>query len=97
MYYYFLSKVSEVLDTVFFILRKKYNQVTFLHVYHHAMMIVTSWGILKYEPTYPTIFIRNINSWVHMVMYTYYGLSVFPSLGKYLWWKKYITSMQLVS
>ncbi|XP_026729379.1 elongation of very long chain fatty acids protein 7-like [Trichoplusia ni] len=96
MYYYHLAKVSELLDTIFFVLRKKDKQVTFLHVYHHALMIITSWAFLKYEPTYTTIFIRNINSFVHIVMYTYYGLAAFPSLAKYLWWKKYITSMQLV-
>lgn len=37
------------------------------------------------------------NCLVHMVMYAYYGLSVFPSLRKYLWWKKYLTMLQLVS
>ncbi|XP_075970164.1 very long chain fatty acid elongase 7-like [Anticarsia gemmatalis] len=96
MYYYFLAKVSEVLDTIFFVLRKKYSQVTFLHVYHHAVLIINSWGILKYEPTYPTLFLRNINSFVHVIMYAYYAMSSFPSLTKYLWWKKYITSLQLV-
>lgn len=29
----------DLLDTVFFILRKKNNQVTFLHIYHHTMMV----------------------------------------------------------
>ena len=37
-----------------------------------------------------------INSFIHIVMYTYYGLSVFPSLRKYLWWKRYLTQLQLV-
>ncbi|KAF9422818.1 hypothetical protein HW555_001602 [Spodoptera exigua] len=96
MYYYFLAKVSELLDTVFFVLRKKTSQVTFLHVYHHAMMAIVSWSILKYEPTYMTIYIRNVNSFVHMIMYTYYCLSALPVLKKYLWWKKYITKLQLV-
>lgn len=35
-YVYFLIKVIDLLDTVFFVLRKKQNQVTFLHVYHHT-------------------------------------------------------------
>ncbi|CAB3228023.1 unnamed protein product [Arctia plantaginis] len=96
LYYYFLAKMSEVFDTIFFVLRKKYNQVSFLHVYHHTLMIVTSWIFLKYEPIYPSLFIRNINSFVHIIMYTYYALASFPSLRKYLWWKKYITSLQLV-
>jgi len=35
---------------VFFILRKKNSQVTFLHVYHHATMILNWWMAAKYIP-----------------------------------------------
>ena len=39
-----------------------------------------------------------INSLVHVVMYLYYGLAAFgPNMAKYLWWKRYLTSLQLVS
>ncbi|CAG4986864.1 unnamed protein product [Parnassius apollo] len=96
IYYYFFAKLTELLDTIFFVLRKKDNQVTFLHVYHHSATLLCSWFALKYEPSYSTVFLGTINSFVHIVMYTYYGLSAFPDLSKYLWWKKYITSMQLV-
>lgn len=34
-YTYFLVKLLDLMDTIFFVLRKKDNQVTFLHVYHH--------------------------------------------------------------
>ena len=38
------------------------------------------------------------NSFVHVVMYAYYGLSaVGPQMRPYLWWKRYITKLQLVS
>lgn len=97
MYTYLLGKISELLDTVFFVLRKKDNQVTFLHVYHHTLMMLATWLALKYEPTYTTVFLGTLNSFVHMVMYFYYALSTFPSISQYLWWKKYITKMQLVS
>lgn len=40
---YFLIKITDLLDTVFFILRKKQSQVTFLHVYHHGSMIFLTW------------------------------------------------------
>lgn len=30
-------------------------------------------------------------------MYAYYGLSVFPNLRRFLWWKKFLTQFQLVS
>ena len=38
-----------------------------------------------------------LNCLVHVVMYSYYGLSVIPSLKGKLWWKRYITRFQLVS
>ncbi|KPI98123.1 Elongation of very long chain fatty acids protein 7 [Papilio xuthus] len=96
IYYYFFAKVTELMDTIFFVLRKKYNQVTFLHIYHHSLMMWGSWVSLKYEPSYGTIFLGTLNSFVHIIMYTYYALSAFPDLSKYLWWKKYITMMQLI-
>ena len=38
-----------------------------------------------------------INSSIHTMMYTYYALAAIgPSMQKYLWWKKYMTKMQLV-
>ncbi|KAB1280626.1 Elongation of very long chain fatty acids protein 7 [Camelus dromedarius] len=38
-----------------------------------------------------------LNTAVHVVMYSYYGLCALgPAYQKYLWWKKYLTSLQLV-
>lgn len=88
--------VSHVFQ-VFFVLRKKDKQVTFLHLYHHTVMPMISWGATKYYPGGHGSFIGMINSFVHIVMYTYYLLSAFgPRVQPYLWWKKYITTMQLV-
>ncbi|KAI8428754.1 hypothetical protein MSG28_007438 [Choristoneura fumiferana] len=95
---YFAAKVSELLDTVFFILRKKDSQVTFLHLYHHSIMVIGSWGFFKYSPSHTAVFIGFLNSLVHVFMYTYYGLSALgPNMSKYLTWKKYMTSFQLVT
>jgi hypothetical protein len=39
-----------------------------------------------------------INSLVHVIMYGYYGVAALgPEYQKYLWWKKYLTKIQLVS
>jgi hypothetical protein len=39
-----------------------------------------------------------INSFVHIIMYSYYLLAAFgPEMQKYLWWKKYLTTLQIVS
>lgn len=38
-----------------------------------------------------------VNATVHVIMYFYYGLSAAgPRFQKYLWWKKYMTAIQLV-
>ncbi|KAH9523780.1 Elongation of very long chain fatty acids protein 4 [Bulinus truncatus] len=93
---FFISKLIEFLDTIFFILRKKNNQITFLHVYHHATMTVFTWLGVKFLPGGTNIIYPLINSFIHAVMYTYYGLSAFgPHMAKYLWWKKYLTRMQI--
>lgn len=44
---FFMLKVVDLMDTVFFILRKKNNQVTFLHIYHHAGMVTLGFLYLK--------------------------------------------------
>ncbi|XP_014260831.1 elongation of very long chain fatty acids protein AAEL008004-like isoform X2 [Cimex lectularius] len=95
-WWYFFSKVIELLDTVFFVLRKKQNQVSVLHVYHHSNMLVSTWAYLKFIRGEQAIIPGLINSFVHVVMYSYYLLAALgPSVQKYLWWKKYITKLQL--
>lgn len=37
-YSFLILKLTDYLDTIFFILRKKWNQVSFLHVYHHILV-----------------------------------------------------------
>ncbi|XP_063697842.1 very long chain fatty acid elongase 7-like [Culicoides brevitarsis] len=97
VYFYYLAKLSELLDTVIFVLRKKDKQISFLHVYHHAGMPIVSWVIAKYVPGGHVVFAGLLNSIVHIVMYAYYMIAAMgPQYQKYLWWKKYITSMQLV-
>uniref|UniRef100_A0A3B4B8K4 Elongation of very long chain fatty acids protein n=1 Tax=Periophthalmus magnuspinnatus TaxID=409849 RepID=A0A3B4B8K4_9GOBI len=81
---------------MFFILRKKNNQLTFLHVYHHATMIFNCWVGIKYVAGGQNFFIGLVNSVVHIVMYLYYGLAALgPGMTRYLWWKRYLTFLQL--
>lgn len=98
MWFYFLCKIVELLDTVFFILRKKEKQVSFLHLYHHAMMPICSWIGVKFLPGGHGTLLGLINSFIHIIMYSYYFLAALgPQFQKYLWWKKYLTVMQMVS
>ncbi|CAL1531110.1 unnamed protein product [Lymnaea stagnalis] len=94
---YYISKYTETADTIFFILRKKTNQLTFLHVYHHSTMIFIWWINAKYVPGGLVFFHATLNCFVHVIMYSYYGLAALgPSLQPYLWWKKYVTKVQLI-
>ncbi|RZC41600.1 ELO domain containing protein [Asbolus verrucosus] len=93
---YYIAKFTEFLDTIFFVLRKKFNQVTTLHVIHHSIMPMSIWIGLKLIPGGHGSFLGLLNSFVHVVMYSYYFLSALgPEMQKYLWWKKYLTTLQL--
>ena len=48
MWLYFIIKIVDLLDTVLFALRKKPNQITFLHVFHHFSMVANAWSGVKY-------------------------------------------------
>ncbi|MPC14219.1 Elongation of very long chain fatty acids protein 4 [Portunus trituberculatus] len=48
LWWYYISKLVEFTDTVFFILRKKTNQLTFLHIYHHSTMFCLWWIGIKW-------------------------------------------------
>ncbi|XP_041316274.1 elongation of very long chain fatty acids protein 4-like isoform X4 [Pyrgilauda ruficollis] len=95
-WWFFFSKVIELLDTVFLILRKKQEQVTFLHVYHHGSMLFSWWSGVKYVPGGQAFFVGMLNSFVHIFMYGYYALaSLGPRMRRDLWWKRYLTILQL--
>ncbi|XP_046733761.1 elongation of very long chain fatty acids protein 7-like [Diprion similis] len=95
---YFLSKLSELLDTVFFVLRKKERQISFLHLYHHTLMLWTTWiGVRYFSGVIHLTFTGLLNSFVHIIMYSYYMLTAFgPEMQKFLVWKKYVTILQIV-
>ncbi|KAJ3629153.1 hypothetical protein MTP99_013566 [Tenebrio molitor] len=96
-YYYMMLKILDLLDTVFFVLRKKNNQVTFLHVYHHLMMAIFTWITVKFFAGGQVYFLGMPNLFVHVVMYFYYFLTAWdPIYKESIWWKKYITQLQLV-
>lgn len=96
-YLFFLTKLVELLDTVFFVLRKKKEQITFLHVFHHSIVPLFCWIGIKLAPGGPNGFFPLINSFIHVVMYMYYALTTFgPRVQPYLWWKKYLTKLQML-
>lgn len=96
-YWYYISKFTEFFDTIFFVLRKKNNQITNLHVIHHGIMPFSVWFGVKFTPGGHSTFFGFLNTAVHIVMYTYYFLAALgPQYQKYLWWKKYLTILQMI-
>lgn len=82
-YVYFLAKMTELLDTVFFVLRKKGNQITFLHMYHHTVMPMVSWGCTKYYPgghgTFIGEFTLSALFFLWLILYFHLQVSSTPS------------------
>ncbi|KAJ1526976.1 hypothetical protein ONE63_008521 [Megalurothrips usitatus] len=96
-WFYYMLKIADLLDTVFFVLRKKSRQISFLHVYHHTGMILIGYFSTKFLAGGHGAFIGLANSLVHTVLYSHYLISILnPELGRHGWWKKYITQMQMV-
>ncbi|RWR98932.1 elongation of very long chain fatty acids protein-like protein [Dinothrombium tinctorium] len=54
------------------------------------------WGV-KFAPGGHGTFFGFLNSFVHIIMYTYFGLAAIgPRMNKYLWWKRYLTMIQMI-
>lgn len=96
-WWYYFSKFTEFFDTLFFILRKKNQHVSTLHVIHHGVMPFSVWMGVKFAPGGHSTFFALLNTFVHIVMYFYYMVAAMgPQYQKYIWWKKYLTSMQML-
>ncbi|XP_024946898.1 elongation of very long chain fatty acids protein AAEL008004 isoform X5 [Cephus cinctus] len=82
---------------IFFVLRKKNDHVSTLHVIHHGCMPMSVWFGVKFTPGGHSTFFGLLNTFVHIVMYSYYLLAAFgPKMQPYLWWKKYLTAFQML-
>jgi fatty acid elongase 3 len=85
--YYF--KYLELLDTVFLALKKK--PLAFLHVFHHSATALLCYSQLGGKTSISWVVI-SLNLAVHVLMYYYYYAT---AGGARIWWKKYLTSMQI--
>jgi elongation of very long chain fatty acids protein 6 len=88
---FILSKIPELFDTLFIILRKK--PLIFLHWYHHITVLLYCWNSYVTESGAGIYFVA-MNYLVHAVMYTYYFLHAIKKLPK--WFKSWIvTTLQI--
>lgn len=87
------NKYVELLDTLWMILRKKNEQVSFLHCYHHVLLIWAWFLVCKIETGGDSYFGACVNSFIHIIMYGYYTLAL---LNIPCPWKRWITNMQML-
>nr|AAV33630.1 C20-polyunsaturated fatty acid elongating enzyme [Pavlova sp. CCMP459] len=87
------NKYVELLDTLWMVLRKKTQQVSFLHVYHHVLLMWAWFVVVKLGNGGDAYFGGLMNSIIHVMMYSYYTMAL---LGWSCPWKRYLTQAQLV-
>jgi elongation of very long chain fatty acids protein 6 len=91
-YAFATSKLFELGDTVFIVLRKQ--KLSFLHWYHHITVFIYCWFSYSYDSPSGLIF-GGMNYVVHSLMYSYYTLRALkismPNLASML-----LTSLQIV-
>ncbi|RZC41512.1 ELO domain containing protein, partial [Asbolus verrucosus] len=94
----YILKGIELSETAMFILRKKYNQVTKLHVYHHSSTFLIAWMGVKYVGGGMATFQVILNCIIHLLMYTYYLLATFGEewQAKLAKWKPKLTMLQMI-
>ena len=60
-------------------------------------MPIFGWHLMYWAPNGHESFGGIFNALVHSIMYTYYFLAAMgPQFQKYLWWKRYLTQLQLL-
>jgi hypothetical protein len=89
LYVNYLYKYVELLDT--FLLALRGRPTPFLHVYHHSATLFLCFTQLRGETCLQWLVVV-ANLFVHVVMYSFYALH---GLGYNVWWKKYVTILQI--
>lgn len=92
LYIFILSKMIELIDTVFVVMRKQ--KLIFLHWYHHSTVLVYSWYSFKDLSSTGPWFI-GMNYFVHSLMYSYYALRSLRVVCIPKWINMIITSLQI--
>merc|ERR1712188_210560 len=93
LWLFYVSKILDFVDTFFIVIGKKWKQLSFLHVYHHTTIFLFYWLNLHVNYDGDIYLTVVLNGLIHAIMYTYYFVSMHT---KDIWWKKYLTQMQMV-
>ncbi|KAL3260677.1 hypothetical protein MRX96_046266 [Rhipicephalus microplus] len=74
-WWYSFVRIGDFLDTIFFVLRKKNSQITFLHVAHHFLVVFSAWFYMNFGGDGQTALGGCVNASIHVIMYSYYFLA----------------------
>jgi len=91
-YLFAFTKYLELFDTVFLIIRKPRQPLSFLHWYHHSTVLLFTW-YCEYYRFVPGFIFMLVNALVHTFMYFYYFLT---GLGYRPSWAMALTIAQIV-
>merc|ERR1719158_1952987 len=84
VWWFYAQKFFEFADTWFFILRKSFRQVTFLHVFHHCSINIVV-GLIGPHVYNGDMYLPIVlNACVHVLMYGHYLAAL---IGVKTWWK----------
>ncbi|XP_011860078.1 PREDICTED: elongation of very long chain fatty acids protein AAEL008004-like, partial [Vollenhovia emeryi] len=99
LWWVYLLKLSDYIETCVFVLRKKQNQVSSLHTFHHVSTVTFSWFCLKYFLDVRASYFSLLNCFVHVIMYIYYFISAWsPNLQRIISpFKPLLTKLQMAS
>jgi elongation of very long chain fatty acids protein 4 len=89
---FYAQKFWEFCDTWFFILRRSFRQVTFLHLFHHSSITLVVGSIVRFDFSGDMFLPILLNSIVHVLMYSHYLVT---ALGIKSWWRQHLTTLQL--
>lgn len=89
---FILSKLPELIDTVFIVLRKK--PLIFLHWYHHVTVLLYCWNAYVTQSSAGLYFV-SMNYTVHAVMYFYYFLQAIKAIPK--WFPSWIITLMQIT
>ncbi|GIY04019.1 elongation of very long chain fatty acids protein AAEL008004 [Caerostris extrusa] len=96
-WWFLLLKIVEFADTIFFVLRKKFTHISAFACHPPFIGRLGNMDRHEIRRRWKQCVFPLINCFVHTIMYSYYCLAALgPGMRKYLWWKKYLTILQMV-
>mmetsp|Transcript_15393 Transcript_15393/g.46408 ORF Transcript_15393/g.46408 Transcript_15393/m.46408 type:complete len:220 (-) Transcript_15393:607-1266(-) len=90
--FFIYSKVPELVDTLFIVLRKR--KLIFLHWYHHVTVLLYCWHAFSTEAASGLYFVA-MNFSVHAIMYGYYFLAAAKAVPK--WFPTHLITLAQIS